>query len=258
MSNKIVVADDGPVRVITINRPEVRNALDLEAATGLRQALDQFESDEEAKVAILTGAKGSFCAGADLKEMADKGAVYAPWGGPNGPNGRILSKPIIAAVAGHACAGGLGVALACDIRMADQTAVFGVFSRRFGVPMSDGTTVRLPRVVGMGVALDMLLSGRAVSAEEALRVGLISRLVETGTLMQEARSLGKQIADFPEVAMLSDRRSMYEQADLPLEQALAREVALSETAKASSAQSGATRFAKGVGRHGRFGDDSRQ
>ena len=257
MSNKIVITDDGPVRIITINRPEVRNALDLEAATALRDAREQFEADEEAKVAVLNGAQGSFCAGADLKEMANKGAVYEPWGGANGPNGRVLSKPIIAAVSGHACAGGLGVALACDIRMADRTAVFGIFSRRFGVPMSDGTTVRLPRIVGMGVAMDMLLSGRAIPAEDALRIGLVSRLVETGTVLAEAVALGKQIASFPEVAMLSDRRSMYAQADLPLDQALAQEIEFAETAKAKSAQAGAARFAEGVGRHGQFGGGSK-
>lgn len=254
MSEKILVSEDGPVRIITINRPEVRNALDLEAATALHQAFGDFEADGAAKVAVLTGAGGSFCAGADLKEMAAEGAVYEPWAGPNGPNGRILAKPVIAAVAGHACAGGLGVALRCDIRMADTTAVFGVFSRRFGVPMSDGTTVRLPRLVGMGIAQDMLITGRAVQAEEALQIGLITRLVEAGAVLDAAIALGKQVAALPPVALNSDRRSAYDQAGLSLTEAFAQEIALAETAKATDAQSGAARFAAGVGRHGRFGE----
>ncbi len=254
MSDKIFVSDDGPVRIITINRPEVRNALDLEATTALGQAFDAFEADDAVKVAVLTGAAGGFCSGADLKEMAAEGALYEPWAGPNGPNSRILAKPLIAAVAGHACAGGLGVALRCDIRMADTTAVFGVFSRRFGVPMSDGTTVRLPQLVGMGVAQDMLITGRAVHAEEALRIGLITRLVEAGTVLDEAIALGKQIAALPQIALNSDRYSAYVQDGLPLSEAFAREIARAEAAKATEAQSGAARFAARVGRHGRFGE----
>ena len=254
MSHTILVSDDGSVRIITINRPEVRNALNLEAAAALGRAFDAFEADGAARVAVLTGAAGSFCSGADLKEMAAAGAMYEPWAGPNGPNGRILTKPLLAAVAGHACAGGLGAALRCDIRLADTTAVFGVFSRRFGVPMSDGTTVRLPRLVGMGVAQDMLMTGRAVHAEEALRVGLITRLVDAGTVLDEAITLGKQIAALPQVALNSDRHSAYAQAGLPLTEAFAQEIAFAQTAKATEAQSGAARFAAGVGRHGRFGE----
>ena len=251
MDQKITVTDDGPVRIITINRPEVRNALDIEAASALSGAFDGFESEKTAKVAVLTGTGGSFCAGADLKEMAEKGAVYEPWAGKKGPNGKVLAKPVIAAVTGHACAGGLGVALRCDIRIADETAVFGVFSRRFGVPMSDGTTVRLPRIVGMGVALEMLMTGRPVDAEEALRIGLITRLVGTGAVLGEAIALGKAIAGFPEVALLSDRESMYGQADLPLKEALQQEISLAGQAKRVQAQAGAARFADGEGRHGR-------
>jgi len=250
LSEKIVISSDGPVRIITINRPEVRNALDNEAARALMHAFEDFEEDETFRVAILTGAGGSFCAGADLKEMAASGAVYEPWAGPNGPNGRILSKPIIAAIAGHACAGGLGVALRCDIRIADTTAVFGVYSRRFGVPMSDGTTVRLPRVVGTGFAQDMLITGRAVQAEEALRIGLITRLIQSGPVLDAAITLAQQIASVPQTALNSDRRSAYDQAGLSLSEAFAREIALAESAKASDAQSGAARFAAGVGRHG--------
>jgi enoyl-CoA hydratase len=253
LSEKILVTDDGPVRIITINRPQVRNALDREAASALREAFEGFEADAAAQVAVLTGAGGSFCAGADLKEMAADGAVYAPWAGSNGPNSRVLSKPMIAAVAGHACAGGLGVALRCDIRIADTSAVFGVFSRRFGVPMSDGTTVLLPRVVGLGVAQDMLITGRAVEAEEALRIGLITRLVDASTVLEAAVALGKQIAALPQVALNSDRHSAYGQGGLPLSAAFAQEIALAETAKATEAHAGAARFAAGVGRHGGFG-----
>lgn len=257
MSDKILGSNDGPVRIITINRPEVRNALDLEASATLARAFDAFEADGAAKVAVLTGAAGSFCAGADLKEMAAAGAIYEAWAAPNGPNGRILAKPMIAAVAGHACAGGLGVALRCDIRLADTTAVFGVFSRRFGVPMSDGTTVRLPRIVGMGVAQDMLITGRPVHAEEALRIGLITRLVEAGTALDEAVTLGKRIAALPQVSLNSDRHAAYAQDGLSLTEAFVQEIVLAETAKATEAQSGASRFAAGVGRHGRFGEGAR-
>lgn len=255
MNEKILISDNGPIRIITINRPKARNALDREAATTLSQAFDSFDADDTSKVAILNGAGGSFCAGADLKEMATEGPVYEPWAGQKGPNGRVLSKPVIAAVAGHACAGGLGIALRCDIRIADSSAVFGVFSRRFGVPMSDGTTVRLPRLVGMGNAQDMLITGRAVHAEEALRIGLITRLVETGSVLDAAIELAKQISNFPQLALNSDRTSAYDQAGFTLTEAFAQEIALAESAKANEASSGATRFADGVGRHGVFDAD---
>lgn len=250
MSNKISVSSDGPVRIITINRPEVRNALDGEAARALTDAFRDFEDDETFDVAVLTGAGDSFCAGADLKEMAANGADYEPWAGPNGPNGCVLSKPIIAAVSGHACAGGLGVALRCDIRIADSTAVFGVFSRRFGVPMSDGTTVRLPRLIGAGFAQDLLITGRPVQAEEALRIGLITRLVQSGSVLDAAVALAREIATVPQTALNSDRRSAYAQAGLSLSEAFAQEIALAEAAKAADAQTGAARFAAGAGRHG--------
>ncbi len=250
MSDKITVSNDGPVRIITINRPALRNALDNEAARSLTDALQNFDEGENSKVAVLTGAGGSFCAGADLKEMAADGAVYESWAGANGPNGRLLSKPIIAAIAGHACAGGLGIALRCDIRIADSTAVFGVFSRRFGVPMSDGTTVRLPRLIGTGYAQDMLITGRPVEAEEALRIGLITRLIPSGSVLDSAISLAKQITAVPQTALNSDRRSAYEQAGLPLNDAFAQEIALAEKAKTADAQTGAEQFAAGAGRHG--------
>jgi len=235
---------------MTSNRPKGRNALDGEAARALADAFFDFEKDDTCHVAVLTGADGSFCAGADLKEMANDGAVYEPWAGPNGPNGRLLSKPVVAAVSGHACAGGLGVALRCDIRIADRTAVFGVFSRRFGVPMSDGTTVRLPRLIGLGYAQDMLITGRSGEAEEAVRIGLITRLVHAGSVLEAAIVLAKQIVTVPQTALNSDRRSAYEQAGLSLNDAFAQEIALAEAAKAADAQSGAAQFAAGAGRHG--------
>jgi enoyl-CoA hydratase len=218
---KIRVESAGPVTTITINRPEAKNALDNEAAHGLAAALKAFEADPEARVAVLTGAGGAFCAGADLKELGG-GTDYFPWAGSDeGPLRAPLSKPVIAAIEGHACAGGLGVALYCDIRIVDETARFGVFSRRWGVPMSDGTTVRLPRVVGQGRAMDMLLTGRAVDADEA-------------------------------IAITSDRQSAYESFDRDQAAAIRREMELSLAARRQESQSGAARFAKGEGRHGQF------
>ena len=179
--SKILVERGGPVTTIIINRPLSRNALDNEATHALADALLAFEADPDARVAVLTGAGGAFCAGADLKELGS-GTDYFAWAGSDGgPLRAPLGKPVIAAIEGHACAGGLGVALFCDIRIVDDTATFGVFSRRWGVPMSDGTTVRLPRIVGQGRALDMLLTGRAVGADEAIAIGLATRKAARGT-----------------------------------------------------------------------------
>lgn len=256
MTDKIRVARSGPVTTITINRPQVRNALDREAATALAAALHAFERDPEAKVAVLTGAGSSFCAGADLKELAG-GTDYEPWAGSaQGPLHRVLAKPVIAAVRGHACAGGLGVALWCDLRVADETASFAVLSRRWGVPMSDGTTVRLPRLIGMGRALDMLMTARSVGAHEALQMGLVNRVVADGAALGEAQALAAHIAQFPEVAMRSDRQSTYEQWDLPIAQAIARETELATDARRLEARAGAARFAAGAGRHGETGRPS--
>jgi enoyl-CoA hydratase len=242
----------GPVTTIVINRPQVRNALDNEAAHALAAALRVFEGDAEARVAVLTGAGGTFCAGADLKELG-AGTDYFPWaGGADGPLRAPLGKPLIAAVEGHACAGGLGVALFCDIRIVDDTAVFGVFSRRWGVPMSDGTTVRLPRIVGQGRALDMLLTGRAVGADEAIAIGLATRKVARGATRQEAEKLAAEIAGFPPIAMISDRQSAYESFDRDQLAAVQREMELSLAARRQEAQKGAARFARGEGRHGKF------
>ncbi|UYN96476.1 MAG: crotonase/enoyl-CoA hydratase family protein [Enhydrobacter sp.] len=255
-TSKILVEKNEPVTTIVINRPEVKNALDNEAARALADALRAFEADDEARVAVLTGQKtdkgGAFCAGADLKELGG-GTDYFPWAGSDdGPLHSTLAKPVIAAIEGHACAGGLGVALFCDIRIVDETATFGVFSRRWGVPMSDGTTVRLPRIVGQGRALDMLLTGRAVGADEAIAIGLATRKVARGTTRAEAEALARRIAGFPPIAMMSDRRSAYESFDRDQEAAIRRELELSLAARRRESQKGAARFAQGAGRHGKF------
>lgn len=254
-SETVKVSTDGPVRVITINRPEARNAVDLPTTHALVAAFRAFEADDDAKVAVLTGAGGAFCAGADLKEMAGAGAVYEPWAAsPNGPTHAPLAKPIIAAVEGHAVAGGLGLAVWCDLRVAAETAVFGVFCRRFGVPMSDGSTVRLPRLIGMGRAIDMLTTGRPVDAEEAKSIGLADRVVPEGRALEAAIELAKEIAGFPELAMLADRASAYAQAGLADGEAIRQEAFFAQEAKQAGAQSGAARFAEGAGRGGTFNE----
>jgi enoyl-CoA hydratase len=252
MTAKILVETAGPVTTLIINRPKAKNALDNEAARALGAAFKAFEADPGARVAVLTGAGGAFCAGADLKELGS-GTDYFPWAGSDeGPLRVPLGKPVIAAIEGHACAGGLGVALFCDIRIVDDTATFGVFSRRWGVPMSDGTTVRLPRIVGQGRALDMLLTGRAVGADEAIAIGLATRKVVRGTTRAEAEKLAREIAAFPPIAMLSDRQSAYESFDRDQQAAVQREMELSLAARRQESQKGAARFAKGAGRHGKF------
>ncbi len=249
-SDKIRTETDGPVTLVTINRPHARNALDQEAAAGLRDAFRAFDGDDEQHVAVLTGSDGAFCAGADLKEMAQR-VDYVAWAGdPEGPTHPTLSKPVIAAVAGHACAGGLGLALWCDLRIGDETAVFGVFSRRWGVPMSDGTTVRLPRLIGRSRALEMLLTGRPVPAQEALQWGLLNQCVPAGGAVDEATKLAHHMAGFPQIAMRSDRLSAYRQEGLTLAAALLTEKQLADDAKRIEAQAGAARFAGGAGRHG--------
>lgn len=248
--SKVTVEQNGAVTIITINRPEARNALDLEATELLGQAFAAFDRDPQAAVAIVTGAGGTFSAGADLKEMSDAGAVYRPWAGTDGPLSKPLSKPLLAAVEGHAVAGGLGIALYCDMRVASETAVFGVFCRRFGVPMSDGSTVRLPRLVGLGRALDMLHTGRPVNAHEALSMGLADRVVPAGTARSAAEELAGSLIAHPQIALRADRWSAINQAGLTLEQALELEAAGAAEAKRIEAQAGARRFAEGHGRGG--------
>ena len=241
---------DGAIAIITIDRPTARNALDLAAAERLHEIAAELERDNTLKAAVLTGAGGTFCAGADLSEMATKGAVYRPWAGADGPLSNRPSKPMIAAVEGYAVAGGLGVALWADMRVASATAVFGVFCRRFGVPMSDGTPARLPRVVGEGIALDMLLTGRPVKSEEALRIGLANRVVPAGEAFAEAVKLAHQIAEFPPLAVKADRQAALEAFDQAEPIALVNEAEGAAAAKTQEAQTGAARFAAGTGRHG--------
>lgn len=239
----------GSVTVVTIDRPDRRNAVDRATAEALEQAfLDFAESD--ARVAVLTGAGGTFCAGADLKAIADgdPNRLEPDGPGPMGPTRLQLDKPVIAAVEGHAVAGGLELAVWCDLRVAAPDAVFGVFCRRFGVPLIDGGTVRLPRIIGQGRALDLILTGRAVGAPEALQMGLINRIDDDP--LGAAVTLGEQIAAFPQVCMRGDRRSLYAQFDKPEADALRVEFEIGRAALAAEAVAGAGRFAKGEGRHG--------
>ena len=238
---------------LTIHRPKARNALDLQSAADFQDAVASIEANDTVQAVVLTGAGGVFCAGADLREMADKGAVYRPWAGANGPLAKPCTKPVIAAVEGHAVAGGLGVALWADLRVASETAVFGVFCRRFGVPMSDGTPTRLPKVIGRSRALDMLLTGRPVGAEEALRIGLADRLAPKGQALEMATNLAREIAQFPPLAMRADRASAWAAFDSEETVRLIAEDAGAQAAKKGEAAAGAARFRAGVGRGGAFG-----
>lgn len=246
----INVSTTGSVRLIEINRPHSRNALDAQAVIALKSAFDDFGKDEHVDVAVLSGRDGFFCAGADLKEVAERPAYKAWAGNLEGMLGAPLNKPLIGAVEGHAVAGGLGVALFCDVRIVSETAVFGVFCRRFGVPMSDGTTVRLPRLIGQSRALDIMLTGRAVDAHEALAIGLAAQVVPAGQAQTAAIDYAKKLAQFPQRALRSDRLSLLRQTGLDLETALVQEAQLAAEAKATEAQVGAARFASGSGRHG--------
>ena len=248
---------DGPVCTIVLDRPSVRNAVDGPMAVELLRAFEGFEADAALRVAVLSGAGGHFCAGADLTSVGDPVRRHEldPEGGGSGPMGptrMALSKPLIAAVSGYAVAGGLELALLADLRVMERDAVFGVFCRRWGVPLIDGGTVRLPRIVGMGRALDMILTGRPVGAEEALAMGLTNRLVEPGTARQAAEALAREIAAFPRRCMLADRASAYSQWDLPLAQALRAEGAQGVPVVFEEAVAGAARFVGGAGRHGSF------
>jgi len=244
---------DGPVLVVTIERPEVRNAVDRPTAEALAAAFRAFDADDGSAVAVLTGAGGTFCAGADLQAVADgRGNRVATDGdGPMGPTRMLLGKPVVAAVEGYAVAGGLELACWCDLRVAARDAVFGVYCRRFGVPLVDGGTVRLPRLVGLSHALDLVLTGRGVSGEEARAMGLANRLTEPGGALAGAVALAHQLAAFPQGCLRSDRRSAYEQHGLPLAEALALETRLGRAVIASGeTRAGARRFAAGAGRHG--------
>ncbi len=239
------------IATITINRPKRRNALDLASTAAFTVAVQEVNRNDKVQAVVITGAGGFFCAGADLSEMADKGAVYQPWAGADGPLARPCHKPVIAAVEGYAVAGGLGVALWADLRVASESAVFGVFCRRFGVPMSDGTPTRLPKVVGQSRALDMLLTGRPVYAEEALRIGLSDRLAPEGKALEVARNLAKEISDFPTLAMRADRIAAWCAHDGDETAMLIQENEGAQAAKNAEAAYGAIQFNKGAGRGGR-------
>jgi enoyl-CoA hydratase len=248
------IEKNGPVTTIVLDRPEVRNAIDRDTAHALSAAFGAFEADTAALVAVLWGANGAFCAGADLKAVATGHFNdIAPEGdGPLGPTRRLLSKPVIAAVAGHAVAGGLELALWCDLRVAEESAVFGVYCRRWGVPLIDGGTVRLPRTIGQGRALEMILTGRAVGAQEALAWGLANRVVPDGAARAAAEAWALELAQFPQQCLRHDRLSAHEQWALPLDAALRNEGRHGLIALESESLAGAQRFAGGEGRHGKF------
>lgn len=252
----VTVTREGAVTTVTLDRPEVRNAVDTEHAEALTQAFLDFDADPDASVAILHGAGGTFCAGADLKAVAAGAGMPAPPGegiAGMGPTRLLLGKPVIASVEGHAVAGGLELAVWCDLRVADPTAVFGVFCRRWGVPLVDGGTIRLPRLIGHSAALDMILTGRPVDAQEALGMHLVNRLAPAGQALATAQGLARQIAAFPQVCMRHDRLSSYEQDGLELPAALDNEWQHGTHALTAEAVAGAGRFSGGAGRHGSFG-----
>jgi enoyl-CoA hydratase len=255
---KVVVEQDGPLTIVSIDRfAEARNAVDPETAVLLRNAFMAFDKDEARSVAILTGRGGSFCAGFDLKVAAGRtGTSLNDPAGPGamGPTRDLLSKPVIAAIEGYAVAGGLELALWCDLRVASATAKFGVFCRRWGVPLIDGGTVRLPRLIGHSRALDMILTGREVCADEAFAWGLANRLAPAGEALAEARALALQITKFPQLCLRSDRQSSYDQWGFDLAAALVHEGRLGAPALQQESRAGAARFAAGKGRGGDFGN----
>ena len=252
--NQVLVERGDRVTVVTIDRPESRNAVDRATADQLAAAFRAFADDESQCVAVLTGSGGTFCAGADLRAIANgrPNRVGKDGDGPMGPTRMHLNKPVIAAVEGHAVAGGLELALWCDMRVAAEDAVFGVFCRRFGVPLVDGGTVRLPRLIGQSHALDLILTGRGVCGEEARTMGLANRLVPKGQALAEAVRLAKQLARFPQRCLRSDRRSTLAQWSLGEEHALRLETQLGlEVIRSGETLAGAEDFARGTGRHGK-------
>jgi enoyl-CoA hydratase len=257
MTGTVLVERHEAVTVVTIDRPEVRNAVDRPTADALAEAFRSFDADPSSSVAVLTGAGGTFCAGADLKGIAEGRGnrldADMAVDGPMGPTRMVLSKPVIAAIEGHAVAGGLELAVWCDLRVVAADATFGVYCRRWGVPLVDGGTVRLPRLIGQSRAMDLILTGRAVDAAEALEMGLANRVCQPGAAVATAIELGTQIAAFPQVCMRNDRRSAVEQWELPDGDAMANEMRLGlDSLSSEEAVEGATRFAGGAGRGGRF------
>ncbi len=260
----VVVEDVGAVRVITIDRPEVRNAVDGPTAQALYDAFIAFDADDSVAVAVLAGGGGTFCAGADLKAISqgrgnsvnDVGADSIVGSlGPMGPTRLLLDKPVIAAVEGHAVAGGLELACWADLRVAAANAVFGVYCRRWGVPLVDGGTVRLTRLIGHSRALDLVLTGRGIDGVEAERIGLVNRVVDSGAAVVAAIALASEVAGLPQVCLRTDRRSSYDQWSLDMGAALSRETRLGlATIASGETQAGAQRFAAGAGRHGQSSD----
>ncbi|MCT2585345.1 crotonase/enoyl-CoA hydratase family protein [Actinophytocola gossypii] len=253
MTETVRVERSGPVTTVLIDRPDQRNAVDGATAAALAAAFREFDATPEARVAVLAGVGPSFCAGADLTAVGtDRGnRVDTEGDGPMGPTRLVLGKPVIAAVSGYAVAGGLELALWCDLRVADETAVFGVFCRRWGVPLIDGGTVRLPRLIGQSRAMDMILTGRPVAADEALAMGLANRVVPAGRARAAAEELAAWLAEFPQACLRSDRASVLAQWGAPEEAAMATEFAHGRTVLAE-ALTGAARFTGGAGRHGSF------
>ena len=251
---------DGRVTVVTIDRPQRRNAVDFATARALFDAFKRFDADPNADIALLTGVGGVFCAGFDLKALAgSEPNLIDPCGefGPMGPTRLRLAKPVIAAIEGPAVAGGMELALWCDLRIAARSAVLGIFNRRFGVPLVDLGTIRLPRIIGHGRALELILTGRAVGAEEALRIGLVNELTEDGEALTRALTLARTLCGFPQTAMRNDRLSAIEQWDLDAQAAIANEVVLgAKTIEGGETRQGLARFASGAGRHGRFEPDA--
>jgi enoyl-CoA hydratase len=252
-SDAVRVERDGPVLTVLLSRPDRRNAVDGATARALADAFREFDADDQAAVGVLHGEGGVFCAGADLKAAGtEDGNRVAPDGdGPMGPSRMRLSKPVIAAVAGHAVAGGLELALWCDLRVAEEGAVLGVYCRRWGVPLIDGGTVRLPRLIGQSRAMDMILTGRPVEAREALEIGLVNRVVPDGESRAAAEELARELARFPQTCMREDRLSVLEQWGLPEEEAIAGELEHGIRSLAE-VQAGLERFRSGAGRHGSF------
>lgn len=246
----------GRILTIIIARPEVRNAIDSEAAEMLSEAFQAFESDPECHVAVLCGSGGHFCAGGDLSAMVAEGAnpIREKGDGPLGISRLSLSKPVIAAISGYAVAGGLELALFCDIRIAEEGSIFGFFNRRWGLPLCNGSSVRLPRIIGHGRAMDMILTGRAVAADEALSYGLVTRIVEDGTVREEAEKLAEEIAGFPAEGMRCDRHNAISQFTMGMDEALGHELSnAAEVFDNENALKGAREFVEGKGRHGAFG-----
>src|ERR1700744_2309070 len=251
MSDPVRIERNGPVTTVILDRPAARNAVNGPTAAALYAAFDEFDRDDNASVAVLWGDNGTFCAGADLKAFGtpDANAVHRTGPGPMGPSRMVLSKPVIAAVSGYAVAGGLELALWCDMRVAEEDAVFGVFCRRWGVPLIDGGTVRLPRLIGHSRGMDMILTGRAVEATEALAIGLANRVVPEGQAREAAEQLAAELAALPQQCMRSDRLSALHQWGISESDAIDFEFA-SISRVSAEAMEGAERFAKGAGRHG--------